>query len=106
MRQFLKNCWAFVRKYGAILIGLLLTALAAVALTRPKTETPSVPQDADRDGKDDNQQIEEAKTEARQLRDSAESNIKAAEDAVNRTTKVTQSKDVREAVDRNNEVDY
>lgn len=106
MRQFLKNGWAFVRKYGAILIGLLLTALAAVAITRKPTATPALPQDADRDGKDDNQQIEEAKTEARQLRDSAASNIKAVEEAVNRPTKVVPSKSVKEAVDRNNDVDY
>lgn len=106
MRQFLKNGWAFVRKYGAILIGLLLTALAAVAITRKPTAEPTVTQDADRDGKDDNQQIEEAKTEARQLRDSAESNIKAAEEAVKLPTKVDPSKSVKEAVDRNNEIDY
>jgi len=104
--QALKKIWVAIHKYSALLVGLLLAALAYVKFARPKTVPPALPSDADRDGQNDEQQIEDIQDQAQVARDSAQQHVDAAQEAVQRPTAVTPSKTVRDAVDRNNDIDY
>lgn len=106
MQQTLKNVWTWIRKYSGLLIGLLLAILTAVAFGRKNTNPPVIPTDANRDGRDDQQQIEELQEQAAVHREAAEVNVNAAQEAVQRPVVVSPSRDVEDAVRRNNEVDY
>lgn len=104
--QTLKNIWATIRKYSGLLIGLLLAGLTAVALGRKPTKPPVIPTDADRNGKNDQEEIDEIREQAKEQRDAAQEHVEAAQEAVQRPVEVRPSKSVRETVQRNNEVDY
>jgi hypothetical protein len=95
----------FCSKYGALIVGALVGALAFIALGR-KDRPVVPPTDADNNGVQDQQQIEQMQEQAAEHRAAAEQHVEAAQEAVNKPVAVTPSKDVREAVQRNNEVDY
>lgn len=95
----------FIKKYSALLIGILLTAIAYLALGRPPKPKEPTP-DSDRNGENDQNQIDSIQQQAQQHRDQANVEVNEAVIAVNRPVTVTPSNDVAEAVRRNNEVDY
>lgn len=95
----------FCSKYGALVVSALVGAIALLALGRK--DKPTAPTaDADNNGVNDQQQIEDMQEQAAGHREAAEQHVQAAQDAVNKPVAVTPSKSVREAVQRNNDVDY
>lgn len=95
----------FCSKYGALIVSALVGAIALLALGRK--DKPTAPTaDADNNGVNDQQQIEDMQEQAADHREAAEQHVQAAQDAVNKPVAVTPSKSVREAVQRNNDVDY
>ena len=98
----------FCSKYSALIVSALVGAIALLALGRKDRPTaPTAPTaDADNNGVNDQQQIEDIQEQAAGHREAAEQHVQAAQDAVNKPVAVTPSKSVREAVQRNNDVDY
>lgn len=95
----------FCSKYGALIVSALVGAIALLALGRK--DKPTAPTaDADNNGVNDRQQIEDMQEQAAGHREAAAQHVQAAQDAVNKPVAVTPSKSVREAVQRNNDVDY
>ena len=95
----------FCSKYGALIVSALVGAIALLALGRK--DRPTAPTaDADNNGVNDQHQIEDMQEQAAGHREAAEQHVQAAQDAVNKPVAVTPSKSVREAVQRNNDVDY
>lgn len=95
----------FCSKYSALIVSALVGAIALLALGRK--DRPTAPTaDADNNGVNDQQQIEDIQEQAADHREAAERHVQAAQDAVNKPVAVTPSKSVREAVQRNNDVDY
>ena len=95
----------FCSKYSALIVSALVGAIALLALGRK--DRPTAPTaDADNNGVNDQQQIEDIQEQAAGHREAAEQHVQAAQDAVNKPVAVTPSKSVREAVQRNNDVDY
>jgi len=104
--QTLVKIWTFIRKYAGLLIAGLFGILIMVTVGR-KSPVPSMPPaDVDNNGKDDEKEIQVIKKEAEQYRKEVETRAKAAEAAVARPIQPKPSKSVRDAVQRNNEVDY
>ena len=96
----------FCSKYSALIVSAPVGAIALLALGRK--DKPTAPTaDADNNGvNDQQQQIEDMQEQAAGHREAAAQHVQAAQDAVQRSTAVTPSKTVRDAVARNNEVDY
>lgn len=95
----------FCSKYSALVVSALVGAIALLALGRK--DRPTAPTaDADNNGVNDQQQIEDMQEQAAGHREAAEQHVQAAQDAVNKPVAVTPSKSVRKAVQRNNDVDY
>lgn len=95
----------FCSKYGALIVSALVGAIALLALGRKDKPTAHTA-DADNNGVNDQQQIEDMQEQAADHREAAAQHVQAAQDAVNKPVAVTPSKSVREAVQRNNDVDY
>lgn len=104
--QTLKTLWLNFRKYSGLLIGLLIAGLTFIVLGRKPEPKPVVPSDADRDGKDDKEQVVEIKEQAEVVRDNAKQHAEAAVAATQKPTAVKPSKNVQDAVQRNNDADY
>lgn len=104
--EILKTIWQNTRKYSGLLIGLLIAGLTFITFGRKHTDAPVITPDADRDGKKDEEQVQEIKSQAEAARNAAVAHADAAVDAVNKPTAIPPSKTVQEAVQRNNEIDY
>lgn len=102
----MEKIWTFIRKYSALFIAGLLGILMLIVVGRKETAPITVPTDTDNNGRDDEKEIEVITTDARTQREAASINIEAAKQAVVRPTQPIPSRNVREAVHRNNEVDY
>lgn len=103
--QTLVKIWTFIRKYAGLLIAGLLTILLTVSMNRKTTQVTKPPVDTDSNGKHDEEEIQQIKKDTVSHRKAAETHVDSAVKAV-RPVPVVPSRSVREAVQRNNEVDY
>ena len=103
--KILREVYGFLRRNALLLVGLLLTSLVLVS-GRKSTRSAVVPKDADNNGQEDEHQIQDNLQQADSFREAAADHVDAAVAVTQRPTVVEPSKNVREAVQRNNDVDY
>lgn len=101
--QTLLKIWNFVRKYSTLLLAGLLGLLFLASSRKTHQSVPS--RDVNNNGKHDEEEIQQIKKDAVSHRKIASSHTEAAVKAV-QPVPIVPSKTVREAVQRNNDVDY